>query len=130
MARNDCNKIQKLTEDQVLEIFFSKQKRKRILSDIFVKHRVWVKLDEISAIKTGRKYSEITGKDYETPEPKLGEDNGSSKLTNADVLEIFNDPGIRWEIAFDFGISEGTVNNIKTGKSWSHITGKKYVKKY
>jgi len=55
-----------------------------------------------------------------------GEESPSSKLTDKDVLDIFNATDSYRSIAKKFGVSEGTVSGIKTGRNWSHLTRKKY----
>lgn len=44
-----------------------------------------------------------------------------SKLSEADVLKIRDDPRPQTEIAADFGIAQTTVSAIKTRKTWVHI---------
>ena len=57
-----------------------------------------------------------------------GEKHGKAKLTEYQVMEIYNDPRTHREIAEEYGISQGTVAAIKTGKNWGWLTGKKYEK--
>ena len=52
-----------------------------------------------------------------------GENNSQSKLTTKLVLRILNDNRKYLEIAADYGVSIPTISNIKTGYSWSHVTG-------
>lgn len=59
---------------------------------------------------------------------KIGEEHGKSKLTNKQVLEIFNWKGKRAEMSNKYNICSGTVRQIKEGKTWSEITGKYYSK--
>lgn len=56
----------------------------------------------------------------------LGEKNGNSKLTEEQVIAIFNDTRDTEKIAEDYGISSANVSAIKTGFTWNHVTGKKY----
>lgn len=56
----------------------------------------------------------------------LGELSGMSKLTNEQVLEIFERSNSGKErqvdIAEDFGVKQTTVSSIKLGRTWSHLT--------
>lgn len=52
-----------------------------------------------------------------------GEKNPRAKLTNEQVLAIFNDQRPFAEIAAAYEISEGPVGQIKSGKQWKHILG-------
>ncbi len=52
-----------------------------------------------------------------------GADSASAKLTDLQVLAIYYDPRRQYDIADDYGINQGTVSNIKTGKRWAHVTG-------
>lgn len=58
----------------------------------------------------------------------LGYRNNSNKLTEEQVMNIFNDNGSMTKIAEKYNIHRITVNNIKLGKIWSWLTGKKYIK--
>lgn len=51
---------------------------------------------------------------------------GNSKLTIRQALKIFKDNRTYKEIAEEYGISLQTVSAIKTGASWTTITGIKY----
>lgn len=57
---------------------------------------------------------------------KKGEDHGISKLTNEQVLEIFNSKERREELCEKYGVSITTVKSIKLGKTWGQVTGKIY----
>ena len=54
-----------------------------------------------------------------------GSTNGSAKLTEQQVLDIFHDERLPTRIAEDYGVDHTTVRNIKNGKNWAHITGVK-----
>lgn len=49
--------------------------------------------------------------------------NGQSRLTEAQVLAILADQRHDSLVASDFGVSASTVSNIRTGRSWRHVTG-------
>lgn len=59
--------------------------------------------------------------------PVRGVENGKSKLSEADVLEIkqflSSNGYTQKEIAESFNVTGCTINNIVKGKRWSHITG-------
>lgn len=53
-----------------------------------------------------------------------GEANHSSKLTDAQVLEIRADPRFRWkpeEYAGRFGVSKGAVVDARVGRTFKHL---------
>lgn len=60
---------------------------------------------------------------------RRGVDNKNSKLTNELALEAFNASGSISEIADRYNVSATVIGFIKIGKTWSHVTGKKYVRK-
>lgn len=53
--------------------------------------------------------------------------NPTQKLTPQQALDIFNDSRSNVEIGFEYGITRTQVHYIKSGKQWSHLTGKVYV---
>lgn len=52
---------------------------------------------------------------------RRGEDNGSSKLTADQVIAVRASTDTRSDIAKQFGITKGTVTDIKKRHSWKHI---------
>ncbi len=54
----------------------------------------------------------------------LGERNGRSKLTEAQVraIKFGNLPGLQREIAEKFGIEKSTVGSIRNGRIWAWLT--------
>ena len=50
-----------------------------------------------------------------------GEVNASAKLTRAQALQIMADPRACTEIAAEYGINATSVDNIRNGKTWSHL---------
>ena len=50
-----------------------------------------------------------------------GEANMSAKLTRTQVLQIMADPRTCTEIAAEYGINATSVDNIRNGKTWSHL---------
>jgi hypothetical protein len=58
------------------------------------------------------------------PPTLKGEENGSAKLSSAQVVEIkrFLSLGKHQRvIALAFGVSQATINNINTGRNWTHV---------
>ena len=58
-----------------------------------------------------------------------GEKNSQSKLSEKNILDIFNDKRLYKEISKGYNISIPTVSDIKRGYSWTHITGLQNLKK-
>lgn len=50
-----------------------------------------------------------------------GAAHSQSKLTEEDVLDIFNDNRLQKDIAVDYGISVSTVSAIKNRATWLHL---------
>jgi hypothetical protein len=50
----------------------------------------------------------------------IGERNGMSRLTLAQVRAIRNDTRRQVDIAADYGIQQSTVSAVKIGQNWSH----------
>lgn len=53
-----------------------------------------------------------------------GERHHNSKLTNKQVLEIFNSTDSNIKLAKKYGVTEMTTGRIKRGKLWGHITNR------
>lgn len=53
----------------------------------------------------------------------FGERNGKAKITAEIAVDIANSDISERAIARHFGISRGTVNAIRSGRTWSHATG-------
>lgn len=51
---------------------------------------------------------------------------GTSVLTEAIILHIFRSKELAPSIARRLGVTPGTIYHIRTGRSWSHITGLKH----
>lgn len=52
-----------------------------------------------------------------------GETSGMSKLTELQVLEIYNNRSVLYtEFAKKFNVTSGTICSIQKGKTWRHIT--------
>lgn len=59
---------------------------------------------------------------------RKGESHHLSRLKNEDVEDIFNSPLSYLQLSEKYNITTTAVGDIKIGKTWSHITGKEYVK--
>lgn len=55
-----------------------------------------------------------------------GERHPRVKLTEAQVLEVFNDARTMAAIAVQYGVTPQCIFGIKSGKSWTRVTGKTY----
>lgn len=72
----------------------------------------------VSGIKSGRAWSDVTGVKH-VKEKRLSEE---------DVLDIFNSASSLREIAEKYNIREGLASSIRNGWVWCGVTGKKRVK--
>lgn len=52
-----------------------------------------------------------------------GMKSGKAKMTDEQVLSIFNDPRPQIEIAAELGIHSAHISRIKNGKRWAWLTG-------
>lgn len=59
----------------------------------------------------------------------VGQAQSSTILTDESVLYIFSSRTDTDQLASQFNVHPTTINNIKTGKSWGWLTGKKYTKR-
>ena len=59
---------------------------------------------------------------------RKGEDSQHAKITNDQALAIISDPRPYARIAADYGISSGTVGDIKSRKSWASLGDVEVVK--
>lgn len=99
------------------------------VTDIAAHHEVPAK--KVRRILTGANYSAITGLEHEPTGPLRGEHHGNAKLTEPDVLEIvkqLNQGETQRAIADRFGVDNVTINSIKCGRLWGHLTGIPYQK--
>lgn len=58
-----------------------------------------------------------------------GQDSHNSKITNDIAIKIFNENGRHIDLAKKYNLYPATIGSIKCGRSWSHITGKVYIRK-
>lgn len=59
-----------------------------------------------------------------------GQNNWNTKLTDEQVLFIFNSKLNNVELGKMFGVEPTSCSGIKCGKSWSHLTGKEYKRSW
>lgn len=57
---------------------------------------------------------------------KVGEKNHMSKLSETEVLEIFNSKLGRIPLSMKYNVSKQTVYDIKAGRRWYVLTGKRH----
>ncbi len=53
---------------------------------------------------------------------KIGKDHWAARLSESDVLFIFNSKTPNKQLALQFGVARAHISRIKTGGSWRHIT--------
>lgn len=58
--------------------------------------------------------------------PKI---EGRRVLTDEQILEVFNSKLSIIKTAAKYGVSKVTIRDIRTGRTWSHLTAKKYVRR-
>ena len=58
-----------------------------------------------------------------THKPMRGMLNGVAKLTDSQVLEIYNSPQDYKDVATQYDISKARVRDIRAGRGWNHVTG-------
>jgi hypothetical protein len=58
-----------------------------------------------------------------------GEGNGQSKITAAIAKKIFLDERPYSQITKTYGLHKSSISQIKLGKTWSHVTGKRFLPK-
>lgn len=51
-----------------------------------------------------------------------GEDIAVSKLKASQVIAIFKSEKTQKELAIEYGVSQGSISNIKIRKTWRHLT--------
>jgi hypothetical protein len=105
----------KFSNEQVFEIIESKLNNKELAALYNVSDSA------INAIRTGRQWSSTTGIQYK---------KRYSILDRETVLKIFSAKGRNIDIAVDNNTCKAVVQAIKSGRTFSAITGKKFQQKY
>jgi hypothetical protein len=125
LFKGESHPNNKLNNEQVLNVYNAAWEGKLKYKEIAEQFNVLI--GDIYNIKYGKQWVHITNHKNETcshrPE---GEANKSSKLTEAQVLEIYN---LAWnsnmsnaEIGRKFYVNKENIRAIKNGKTWKHVT--------
>lgn len=56
-------------------------------------------------------------------EKKVGSNSAKHILTEKIVAKILKEKGISKEVGKKYGVSEGCIADIRTGRTWNHVTG-------
>lgn len=57
-----------------------------------------------------------------------GRGNPNRKLTEGQVMEIFNSGESNINLSKKYNVTSSTIGDIKRGTKWSHLTGKTYIR--
>ncbi len=57
--------------------------------------------------------------------PALGESQSNTKLTNLQVMEIYTSKLKVKELCDSYGVSKSAICDIRSGRTWWHLTGQK-----
>lgn len=105
----------KLSADDVLAILHDERPDYQIAADYGIDPST------ASDIRNGRSWRQLTNR---TPENSPRRVVCGTRLREDQVLAIFQDPRNQAEIAADYRTTQATVSKIKTGRTWSYLTGK------
>ena len=61
---------------------------------------------------------------YQKTGRRMGEAHHNAKLTVEQVVEIYLSREKQEYLASIYKVRQGTINSIKTGKRWKHLTSK------
>jgi transposase len=106
------NRSASLTREQVLAIFDDPRSNREI-ADAF-----GASLTTVQKIRLRRTWTHIT---KDLPDPP----GHKKKMSREQALEIYHATGKQREIAKRYGVGVSTVGSIKTGATWSTVTGHK-----
>jgi len=114
----------KLTESDVQKIYNSTKP----ISHLVKKYKIH--RDSIINIKNGKTWSTITGvlQISKTLLDRSGQNHYLTKLTDSDVLAIYNSKESYSILSERYGIAKTTISAIKRGQNWGHLTGHKQNK--
>lgn len=111
----ESNGRSKLSKEQVIEIFKSAKNVYEIAANYGVTKTA------VNNIRNGRSWSSVTRLTYKS--------KNHTKLTKAQILEIYNSSKTQKKLAKKYGISQAKVSSIKTGRSYSLVTKHKFMGK-
>lgn len=110
-------KKSKLSDEQIKEIFLSD------LPQPVLAKKFNVNQNYISRIQTGVRGARIT-KGFS----KIDRKPVNHVINPQKAIEIFNSTVLQKELARAYGVSPMTISDIKTGRTWSSVTGKVFTK--
>jgi uncharacterized protein YjcR len=113
--------VHKLSDDTVIEIYELAWNKTLQQKDIAERYNI--DPNTVLQIKNGKTHSNITKHKY-NPDSKY-----YPKLTDKDVLEIYNSTLNAKEISNLYNIAVCTVHHIKNGSVWGHVTKHEYKPK-
>lgn len=121
ILRGEGHPLNKLTPDQVLEIFKSNE------ANINISAKFGISDSLVTMIKNRTTWEWLTKDLPDAPKRDLyanrrGENQRSVILTEQQVLEIYNSPKRGFELVKDFGVAKNTISAIKHGRSWGWLT--------
>lgn len=106
-----ANHIRKLSDKDVIDIYNSQD----MLQSLSNKYAV--RVETVRRIKTGAKYSNLTGAIYTRKR---------TSLKREQVIEIFKSDKNATELAIIYKVSDRQIHSIKSGECWSEITNSIY----
>lgn len=115
LGQNQSSTI--LLDEQVLLIYKSSKTISELSKEFNVSNSA------IASIKNGKTWGWLTGKTYVRKRER-------SKISNEDVLQIFNSTETFATLSKKYNVSMSCIGFIKTGRSYSNITGKIYKAAY
>ena len=77
-------------------------------------------------LETGTTFDNIMDRVLRNRSAK-GTGNGRSKLLESDIKKILSDPRSSIQVAPDYGVSNSVILNVRSGKSWGHVSGIKHI---
>lgn len=117
------NSMNKLSEAQVLEIHLLD------MNYAVIAKQFNISKGAVSDIKQGLRWAWLTG-GKAAKRVLTGINSGTSILNDEQVMRLIKETGTLAEISSKYGVSGTTVWDIKNGKSWSWLTGIKYLPKH
>lgn len=72
-----------------------------------------------------RKYDKFFNSENKLTKPGRLEQHGCTKLSNLDVINIYNSQTLHKELAKEYGVAKSTISAIKNGQNWNELTNHK-----